>query len=220
MPSNKVWLSIRGTENSANVKSALTYTKIKDKLSGIYLHEGFANATKEVYAEIKKCFDKKAEIHLTGHSLGGAASVICMIWLKVEGYNVKSCYTFGQPKVTNSKGREKYKHLPLQRVVMQGDPVPYLPPSTLLSQLQGNFRHFGDEVILLKDDKYVYLEGHDASRKNKGSLWNKANSRKLKSHSMENYLKNIERKLKGAREQGWSKEAASLSQSQAARSAS
>ena len=202
-PSNKVWLAIRGTDNWTNVMSDLTYIKKKDGLSGVYLHKGFANATKEIYDDIKKCFNKKSEIYISGHSLGGAAAGISMIWLKEEGYNVKFCYTFGQPKVTNSDGRRKYKNLPLLRFVHQGDPVPYLPPSTISTQINGNFRHFGDEVILLKDKYYVYLEEHDASRKNKNSLTNKASSRKLDSHRMDIYLSNIKSKLEEAVEQQW-----------------
>ena len=196
---NRIWLSIRGTVNITNIYSDLTYSKTKDKLSGIYLHKGFAKATKEIYGDIKKSIDKNSEIHICGHSLGGAAAVISMIWLKSEGYNVKSCYTFGQPKVTNSDGRHKYKNLPLIRIINKGDPVPNLPAGTPGGSSKGEFRHFGDAVILHSGKDYVYLEGHDASRRAVSAISNQLLSIDLDAHKMENYMKSINKKVENCR---------------------
>lgn len=210
-PSNKVWIVIRGTANKKNVYSDLGYIKTKDKISGAILHKGFADATKEIYPDIKKHLSKKSEIHIAGHSLGGAASAIMAMWLTKQGYNLAFCYTFGQPKVTNQKGAKAYKDLPLIRVINQGDPVPYLPPKTVVSSLQkGAYAHFGEEVILQDGAKYVYLESHDASKSSIGDLWNKLTSRQIKAHYMDSYINNIKQKLELIKETPWTEKTAQI----------
>lgn len=123
IPSNKTWITIRGTHNSKNAISDLRYIKVVDKISNIPMHKGFLEATREIYDDIKSKISKKDEVHISGHSLGAAAAVISMIWLTEEGYDVKFCYTFGQPKITTKKGAKKYESLPLVRVINQGDPA-------------------------------------------------------------------------------------------------
>lgn len=208
-PQSKVWIVVRGTANPANAYTDLKYTKTKDKLSGVSLHKGFMDATYEIYPNIKKHLSKKSEIHISGHSLGGAAASILAMWLVNDGYNLAFCYTFGQPKVTNKKGANKYKDLPIIRVINQGDPVAYLPPKTALSSLQdGSFEHFGEEVILQNGADYVYLQGHDASKSSITDLWNKLDSRQVKAHYMDSYIKNIQEKLDLIKEIPWSQKTA------------
>ncbi len=78
---------------------------------------------------------------------------------------------FGQPKVTDKAGVKVYDFLPLTRVVDENDVVPLVPPITLFNSIHGIYEHLGDEVILLRDEYYVYLEKHDAARKSVGSFW-------------------------------------------------
>lgn len=46
--------------------------------------------------------------HYTGHSLGGAISVLCMADLMSLGHNVQRVMTFGQPRVGNDQVRHRY----------------------------------------------------------------------------------------------------------------
>lgn len=195
-PSNKTWIVIRGTANIKNVSSDIQYVKTLDSISEVRFHRGFEAATREIYDAIKANLDKKREIYLSGHSLGGAAVVITMIWLKEEGYNIQAAYTFGQPKVTNAAGAKKYSTLKLIRVINDEDMVPYAPPTTLLSLWHGRYTHFGDAVILLKGKQYQYLEQNEASKICHDSYWLNIYDLDLKDHYMEHYLKNIKSKLK------------------------
>lgn len=70
------------------------------------------------------------------------------MFLKEDGYAIERCVTFGQPKVTDRRGADQCQHLPLIRVVNHQDVVPMLPPGTPLTQLQGNYAHFGQELYL------------------------------------------------------------------------
>lgn len=197
-PSNKLWIVIRGTSNVQNVYADVSYPKVDDELSNILLHKGFAYATREVYSNIKKHLDKNSEVYIVGHSLGGASAAIMAIWLRKEGYNVALCYTFGQPKITNEIGAQKYKDLPLIRVVNQGDPVPHLPPDVILDELQKDpYVHFGREVKLQPSEKSSPQNNDKSIMEN---LWDKIHSKHIESHYMKNYISAIKQKLDANKE--------------------
>ena len=198
-PSNVSWIAIRGTDvnERENILSDARYRKNKDPISQIWLHRGFESATREIYSDIKKNIDKKRKLYLTGHSLGGAAAAILMIWLYEEGYNVVSCYTFGQPKVTTLAGADKYRNLlNIVRVINKRDIVPYLPPTTLVSALHGRYTHFGEEIVLQDGTGYTYLDEHNASRIKSHSFWlNIKTDLEVEDHPVKNYLENIKSKI-------------------------
>ena len=66
---------------------------------------------------------------MVGHSLGGAVASILAINLDIDGYKVGGVTTFGQPKFTDKVGMEKYKHIPITRVVNEKDVVPLVRTS-------------------------------------------------------------------------------------------
>ncbi len=203
-PSDVSWIAIRGTDvnEAGNIISDAKYRKKKDSISQIWLHRGFQSATEEIYSGIKKSIDKKRKLYITGHSLGGAAAAILMIWLHEEGYNVALCYTFGQPKVTNKAGAEKYHDLKILRVINKRDIVPYLPPTTLISARYGRYTHFGEEVILKNEIYYRYVEGHAASRINSSSFWLSLKTNlEVEDHPINNYLENIKSKIPESKEE-------------------
>ncbi len=109
----------------------------------IFLHDGFGAAAEAFYKEVRNLLIPRDEIHVTGHSLGAAIAAILMMYLDTDGFTLKTCYTFGQPKVTNSEGMAKFRHLPLVRVVDNEDIVPLVPPLTIVTALHGEYRHFG-----------------------------------------------------------------------------
>ncbi len=195
-PSNTTWVTIRGTENVENVAADVDYTKTDDRISGIEMHKGFRESTKEIYPELKMALSRDREILISGHSLGGAAALITLIWLHEEGYKVKSCYTFGQPKVMTIEGRKKYKMLPLVRVINKDDPVAVVPPTTIITAVTGNFRHIGDAIMLQDGSEYYYLDEDDASRTSVTKFWELIDKFDVKDHFMENYIQNIQIKRK------------------------
>jgi len=118
-----------------------------------------------------------------------------MMYLYEDGFQVERSFNFGQPKVTNKEGVQRYGFLPLTRVVNENDVVPLVPPVTLLSALHGTYQHMGDEVILLKGENYVYLEQHHAEEHSVEGFWENIDHESVTEHFIANYLINIKSKL-------------------------
>lgn len=191
-------ISVRGTDNLKNIKEDVEYVKSKNKKLNIFVHKGFDEDTIKVYQDILPLLRKDYAVRLTGHSLGAAISTLLMIYLYEDGFEIEKSINFGQPKVTNKKGVQRYHFLPLTRVVNENDVVPLLPPVTLLSALHGIYKHMGDEVILLKGAEYIYLDQHQSSREKVEGFWENIDHESVKEHFMDNYLKNIDSKLTSA----------------------
>lgn len=66
--------------------------------SGFY--KAYTSAREELRNTVQSYLDKHpgAEFHITGHSLGGAFSVIAAVDL-MDMVKISSVYTFGQPRV-------------------------------------------------------------------------------------------------------------------------
>jgi hypothetical protein len=148
------WIAVRGSQNLRNWFLNLRYMQrpftknFQNRRVLVDLHWGFYEAAEEIYKAILPYLRPDYPIRLTGHSLGGAIAVLLLMFLKEDGYAIERCVTFGQPKVTDQRGADQCQHLPLLRVVNHQDIVPLLPPGTPLTQLQGNYAHFGQEIYL------------------------------------------------------------------------
>lgn len=191
-------ISIRGTDNLQNFKQDAEYIPSKNKQLHIYVHSGFDADTYKVYLDILPFLRKELRVKLTGHSLGAAISTLLMIYLHADGFDIARSINFGQPKLTNKEGVNRYEFLPLTRVVDENDVVPLLPPVTLLDSLHGLYEHLGDEIILLEGPYYAYLEQHDAERKSVWSFWENIGEESVSEHYMANYIKNLDSKLADA----------------------
>jgi hypothetical protein len=187
---------VRGAVNLKNIKETVDYDYIlsKNKKLGIYVHHGFDEVAMEVYADVLPHLHKDYSVALTGHSMGAAISNLLMMYLYEDGFDLERSVNFGQPKVTNSKGVNRYGFLPLTRIVHENDLVALLPPITLLDAIHGFYEHMGEEVILLEGEYYAYLERHDAERKSVGSFWKNIGHESIGDHVMGAYLKNIKGK--------------------------
>ncbi len=152
-------VSIRGTETKL-VRSVLTdaqYTKQFDPKLGIYVHAGFQKAMVELYDSLSWRLDTSYTTRITGHSLGGALAVLLTYYLTVDGYNLERTVTFGQPKVTNHDGVEKFKHVSLLRVINSKDPVAYVPPLSYVTALKSPYQHAGGALVLQDKPPYEYV---------------------------------------------------------------
>lgn len=132
-----------------------------------YVHQGFYNAVENtidsVIMQIKSGLEKIQEVHtdistesipifFTGHSLGGALSLVLLRELSVRGNKDGieanllrgGCYTFGAPRVGNY---EYFKQMtaPVFRYVNCSDMVPRLPPSFVFSALANLLDMFGKQ---------------------------------------------------------------------------
>lgn len=191
-------VSVRGTENIKNWQADADYVQAKDGKLGIYVHKGFDHATRELYHDVSAEIKKGYRLRTTGHSLGAAVSTLLMMYLQHDGIEIDKSINFGQPKFTNKNGVEKYRSLPLLRVVDENDVVPLVPPVTLVDSIHGRYQHLGPEVILLQDQYYTFVDEQAAEQESIGSFWKDLGHESVKEHFMDNYIKNIEAKLKAA----------------------
>lgn len=190
------WVVARGTSNLANVKVDVDYNKVVDARLQVPLHKGFADTALLVYHFAKPLLKPGYEIRVTGHSLGGAAAVIVLMLLKEDGMKLGQAMTFGQPKVTNRQGVEKYRSLPLLRFVNDKDPVPLLPPLEIFALLdEGPFKHLGPEVVLKDGRNYLYYAEPQAERFSVISFWNTLGSQEAPDHPIANYLQSLQAKV-------------------------
>lgn len=156
------WIAVRGSSNLKNWMLNFQYMQrpfdknFETHRVVIDLHTGFYVAADDVYRAILPHLKQNYKTRLTGHSLGGAIAVILMMFLKEDGYQIDKCITFGQPKITDKRGALQCQHLPLLRVVNHEDVVPFLPPRTLLTRLQGSYHHFGAQVTLQHGRGYAH----------------------------------------------------------------
>ena len=116
---------IRGTANDANVLSDVDVRLVSDTRTGIKLHKGFRDACLGVMEIIDRDHTVEHNVHVTGHSLGGAVAQIIGMWLHKRGNNVQ-VYSYGSPKVSDqvlADGQPTH-----WRVVRRSDPIPFTPP--------------------------------------------------------------------------------------------
>jgi len=190
------WVAVRGTANFENARLDADYTKEVHTEVGVPLHKGFWESSDAVYNVIRPLLNNDYQTRVTGHSLGGAIATILMMRFHNEGLSLDQCVTFGQPKVTDEKGVERYRELPLLRIVNNEDPVPLVPPLTLISAIHGAYRHFGPEVLLEKDSTYKYFPEHQAERFDVTSFWTHLGREDVEDHHVARYVANVQQQCK------------------------
>lgn len=192
-------ISIRGTSNIENAMLDINLKLVPDTNLNVSLHHGFAYAARQVYAEIKPLLKKDYTIETTGHSLGGAVAVILAALIDKDNFNLSQVITFGQPKVTNLSGANRFQHLNIIRVVTPKDLVPLVP---LFDPLDINnidiFWHAGKEVILLEDNQYAVLEGVESMLRAMRFTQQLLTEENLQHHQMSLYLQLLESKIDSA----------------------
>jgi len=194
-------VAIRGTSNIGNAMVDINFKLVEDDSLNIYLHHGFAYAARQVYGDLKPVMKKDYSIQTTGHSLGGAVAVILAALLDKDGFEISGVTTFGQPKVTNFGGAEKFQHLHIIRVVTPKDLVPLVP---LFDPLDINnidiFWHAGKEIILLAENQYAVLAGVESMLRATRFTQQVLTEENLQHHQMTLYLALLESKLDSAAE--------------------
>lgn len=210
------FVCVAGTDGYADWKINIEYP-FKTELdgTGIFVHPQFAGLAQELYSnELKDELRGDYRTFVTGHSLGGAIAAIIGMLIQHDGTgDLQHAYTFGQPKFTNlsadglndSSGIFVQRRYPLLRVVNAGDPVPRLPPYSLLKDFAGNtgrYAHLGDELLLssqgqsdfqrfLDKTGSVIAENADASDLTEwpGTAFS---IKDAAAHSIDTYIQNIE----------------------------
>ena len=175
-------LSVRGTEDKKDVRTDVDFRKVpfagetpeqfaamavRTKMTSKepLVHRGFNSfclqsfftakddeqSLGEWLAQALKA-DPEARLCLTGHSLGGAVSVLMAARLMAMGVPAEqlAVVTFGAPAVGNAAFAEAYGAMPLERIVMAGDPM-----RGALQLLNAGYTQFGKEI------SYHQPRGHD-----------------------------------------------------------
>ena len=200
-------ISVRGTDNLRNAVVDAQYSKWVDKSLNVYLHRGFQDAATEIFQDALPHLRKDYKTIVTGHSLGGAIAAILMMHLETQGYPIERVTTFGQPMVTNEDGAAKFAKSKLLRIVNLEDIVTKVPPSSLLGSVYKSYRHFAPEVVLLKDNKYLFQvprlpSSHEIEaatdelrKEDSRGLW----SDYLSAHRMVNYIAHLQEIMKNGK---------------------
>jgi Lipase (class 3) len=177
------------------------------------VHKGFQVQVNSQWPELLKFLTsqfKSQQIILTGHSLGGAVSVLYGAYLLKNGFPPNQIYTFAQPRVGNTEfanwmSLELKKHnTEYIRYTYKGDIVPYLAPKqesfeqisqqlplflkslpqTLLGK-QMQYEHFGNWFHFESENKF----GSKVSE-NDIEFWSALNSSQSFFHQF-SFAKNI-----------------------------
>lgn len=139
----------RGSGHPRNFLVDLNFRPSKSKKLGCRIHRGFLKSVREVDSLATKFLDKSRKVRLAGSSLGGGLATVYAMFLKKKGFDVDLIITFGQPRVTDSKGRKMYSDLPLVRIINRTDAFPAIPPFKPFG-----YSHFGNSIILYDDNRY------------------------------------------------------------------
>lgn len=148
---NEVVVSFSGTDPTSirNWIDDLDFFQTDYPLcSGCKVHRGFyqtySSVSSEVHNLVKSYMSShsSASLAITGHSLGAAMAAHCAADLRNLGYNPKTVYSYGMPRVGNQAFEQWYvsKLAGTFRVTHRKDPVPHLPPENW------NFHHMPYEV--------------------------------------------------------------------------
>jgi pimeloyl-ACP methyl ester carboxylesterase len=192
-------ISIRGTANLENTLVNISLKLTKNPDIGVSLHKGFASSAKQIYTELKPLLIPEYNINVTGHSLGGAVALILAMYLDTDRFNVNQVVTFGQPKVTNIFGADKFKDMNIIRVVGPDDLVPLVPLFDPLDIRNPDiYWHAGKELILLDDTGYAILEGVDSMLRATKFTQKPLTEENLNNHRMSAYLQLIDARKRSA----------------------
>lgn len=190
-------ITVRGTADQRNFSEDLDITVRTDRQADIPVHAGFDQAARAVYSDAKSFLKRNYRTYVTGHSLGGAVAALVTIYAIEDGFMVERVITFGQPRFTTAAGVQRLR-LPLVRVIDENDIVPMLPPATATDPKFGPYEQVGPEVILLREQRYVYLPAHDANRISIGEYWRTIGIADLPDHKIDHYVKRIADKINSA----------------------
>ncbi|TFJ83572.1 hypothetical protein NSK_004678 [Nannochloropsis salina CCMP1776] len=169
-----VVVSFAGTDTSsvANWIDDLDEVKTPWPLQGCQeckVHAGFLTTYSALRPQLQPLVEAlvrdhpQAPVWVTGHSLGAALAVLCMVDLLSLSYPVRAVVNFGQPRVGNQHVRDAggfssfvaaqsaSLSLCFYRLVHHRDPVPHLPPASF------GFHHSPFEVFYTKNETYYHI---------------------------------------------------------------
>lgn len=170
---NQTYISFRGTDDFKDIIDDINIFPKYDKNYG-WVHRGFYNSVVEIEDLVFNAlayltaWDKN--IHISGHSLGGAIASIMSVKLSRFGMNVKSVRTYGSPKPGKGEFKKIFNKFikDSRHYEFPKDPVAKVPRSYMWWKQPG-------EVVELdydKDETNILWLGEPAQHKIK-NYWRK-----------------------------------------------
>ena len=146
---SRILAAFRGTDSLPDWLTNLQTSRDPGPWRDTRVHEGFQDAFHAAALRIGEIIGRtrgSRDVWLTGHSLGGALAVLLAATLLESGVPVAGLYTFGAPRVGNSRFAERLNQELADaahwRIVNENDLVPHLPPQLF-------FSHAGNRMLLL-----------------------------------------------------------------------
>ncbi|CAD8167303.1 unnamed protein product [Paramecium octaurelia] len=138
---NRIIVTFRSTQNLLNFINDLKFMKQDYPCYDCKVHSGFMESYLDIKEDLLKqvnelsILNPKAQLTITGHSLGAALATLAAIDLTNIGLYIHTFYIFGSPRVGNKAFAEYFsKKITTKdkaRVTHFSDLVPHLPPQSL-----------------------------------------------------------------------------------------
>lgn len=186
-------LAFKGTDSLHDWVGNFTMLPSKWQYGGI-VHKGFIDAYTLIENYVKLGAENKSKIYITGHSLGGALSILATTEI---GKSVSAVYTFGAPKVGDKAFNDLLKNIPIYRIANENDIVTKIPPIKNIM----NIEHAG-EAIYFNQSGMLSSQKTATSNVTDNIKWRKNISQLLdppmfiSDHAPINYVSNIYRYFK------------------------
>jgi hypothetical protein len=171
--SDILWVVFRGTKYVGDILQDLNMTQSRFREDGVLVHTGFlgiyqaARVKETVERVLTSRRDRFRTLLVTGHSLGGAMSMLTLYDLSSaygDSYDVV-CYTFGCPRVGNTAFTDRLKHYKniCYRIANSDDIVPNIPLSITMNFLRPHhpffYNHYG-RLFSFSDNLLNYEYNH------------------------------------------------------------
>lgn len=133
------------SETFKDVRTDLMFRKARFR--GACVHRGFLDRYSSVRSEIRAALRQlEGPVFIAGHSLGGALAK--MAAMDIPSTRIRSVYTFGAPRVGNTRIDELIG-APLYQFIHAADLIPRLP------LLMMGYRRAGDKRYITRDGRII-----------------------------------------------------------------
>ena len=190
-------LSIRGTVTGNDLADGIDVRKLGKIFSDgkIMYFRGFLEETNHLFTAVRPRLKKDYDLRIIGHSRGGAMALILYKMLTNAGFDPAKIevVTFGQPKITNRDGANKYGRLNLTRVVNGRDLVPRYPFFGPIANVNGRYIQFGQAVYLWKDRAWSLVPSAEERRITRKQHFIKIGEARVRFHPIKRYIERLGR---------------------------